>query len=101
MLDEVNIEQLHGQSFNWLTWRAGNLTEMLNLRTREDVIVSNKNTIRKYAIGWCPSESLVCRPKINEVGVMFLTKDIEWWTHFRIKEFLVCFPELKNYFNDK
>jgi len=93
------IEHFQGQSFDWLLWRAGNLTEMLNLKTREDVIISNKNTIRKHAIGWCRSENLICRQKVGEVGVMFLTGERQWWTHFRLKEFLTCFPELKNKFN--
>jgi hypothetical protein len=69
---------------------------MLKLETREDVIISNKGLIREYAIGWCHGENIVCRSKEDTIAVMFLTNEIEWWTHFEIKEFVACFPELKD-----
>lgn len=88
------MQYLNGSLFDWLAWRAGNLTECLNLRTRENVIVSNAETIRKYAIGWCHGESIVCRPKTDTIAVMFFTNEIEWWTHFTVKEFKQVFPEI-------
>jgi hypothetical protein len=90
------MEYLNGSLFDWLSWRAGNLTECLNLQTRENIIVSNSEIIRKHAIGWCRGENIVCRPKRDTMAVMFFTDEVEWWTHFTIKEFVECFPELKD-----
>lgn len=88
------MEHFHEQSFTWLTWSGGNLMKMLNIPNREEIIISNTDVIRKHAIGWCKSDNIPCRSKIGEVAVMFVTNDIEWWTHFRMNEFLICFPEI-------
>lgn len=37
-------------------------------------------------------------PKNGYIAVMFNTGEIyNWWTHLTIKEFEICFPELKEY----
>ena len=87
------MEHLHGQSFTWDVWSGGNLTEMLKIPNREETIIANSDVIRKNAIGWCKGTELVCRPKKDTVAVMFITNDIEWWTHLTTNEFLICFPE--------
>jgi len=89
------IEHYHEQSFTWDSWSGGNLTEMLNIPNRKEIILDNIDIIRKHAIGWCISDDVVCRPKKGKVSVMFLTNEIEWWTHFEMDEFIGCFPELK------
>ncbi len=91
----LQIQNFHEQTFDWLSWRSGNLLD-LSLNNREDIIVANKEKIRKYAIGWCDGENLPCRPKYKTIAVYFF-KNNEWWTHLTIKEFQICFPELKNY----
>ena len=92
------IEHFNETSFTWDIWSGGNLTDMLNISTRKEIIISNSDVIRKHAIGWCKGDDVPCRSKPNTVAVMFLTNDIEWWTHFNVDEFLGCFPELKNFF---
>jgi len=89
------MEHFHGQSFDWLAWSGGNLTEMLNIETREEIIISNAKKIRKHAIGWCRGEEIDCRPKNDTIAVMFSTNGIEWWTHFTVEEFKKCFPEIE------
>lgn len=93
------IEHYNEQSFNWLSWRYGDLTSTLNIPCREYAIISNKHILRKHAIGWCKADNIPCRPKKNCVAVMFNTGELEnFWTHLTEKEFKICFPELKKYF---
>lgn len=84
------IEHLHGTSFDWLSWQGGTLSQ-LGLISREQIILSNSNIIKKYAIGYCKGEQLLCKPKLNTVAIMFLKDDNYFWTHFTIKEFNIIF----------
>lgn len=90
------IEHYNEQSFDWLTWRNGSLINTLRIPHRTEIIVLNKEVIRKYAMGWCRADNLPCRPKIGHIAVMFNNNCLDnWWTHLTIKEFKTCFPELK------
>lgn len=88
------IPELHGESFDWLSWRNGSLINKFNIRNRYEDIVLNKQLIIKNAIGYCNAESVICRPKKGYIAVMFDTNESNfntWWTHFTIKEFNECF----------
>lgn len=80
------IQRMHGVSFNWSKWRSGCLLD-LGLLTRYKNIIEGKEIIKKYAIGYCPGESVICRPKIDRVAVMFLKDDLLFWNHLLKKEF--------------
>ncbi|MDD5589051.1 MAG: hypothetical protein PHP92_03305 [Candidatus Nanoarchaeia archaeon] len=84
------LEKMHGTSFDWLSWTGCGLLE-LEINNRKEIIINNIPIIKKYAIGYCPAEQLICRPKINEIAVMFLKEDKYFWTHFTKKEFLIVF----------
>jgi hypothetical protein len=81
------LERLDSSLFDWLTWSAGSISEMFNVRPREECLVAKGDTLRKYAIGWAPAEQIPCRPKIDCIAVMFLTDDRVWWTHLTNREF--------------
>lgn len=89
------IERMYGTSFDWLTWLNGS-PELLNLVCREKSLIKNKNILKKYAIGYCKGEELICRPRKNCYGVMFIKDDIEFWFHLRNKEFNLIFKEINN-----
>ena len=92
------IEHFNGQSFDWLTWRSGSILQIFKIPHRTYAITANADLIRKYAIGWCDATKIPCRPKIGYIAVMFNTGELyNWWTHLTIKEFEICFPELKEY----
>ena len=92
------IEHYNEQSFDWLSWRNGSLVNNLRIPHRTELIILNKNIIRKYAIGWCNAENIPCRAKKNHIAVMFYEENFNnYWTHLTIKEFKICFPELKEY----
>ena len=95
------IEHFNEQSFDWLSWRRGSLVWTLKIPHRTEIIVHNKSLIRKLAVGWCKADNLPCRPKKGYIAVMFNNNELEnWWTHLTIKEFITCFPELKEELNN-
>lgn len=81
--------------FTYDIWRAGSLTE-LRIPHREWSIRLNINMIRNMTVGYTEGFRLHFRPKPTYVAVMFFVDGRHFWTHLTIKEFLICFPELKN-----
>ena len=65
---------------------GGGLTN-LGLANRFEIFKSNINIIKKYTIGYCEGGEIMCRPKPNEVAVMFLKDGNYFWTHITKKEF--------------
>ena len=43
--------------------------------------------LQKYAVGYVRGDKPICRPKLDEVAVMFLIDDVFGWTHLRKVEF--------------
>jgi len=78
--------------FGWSSWRSGSIGEFFNIRHRKASIVAAAKLLRSHAIGWCKGENLPCRPKANNIAVMFALEDgREFWTHFRNDEFQIVF----------
>jgi hypothetical protein len=73
--------------FDWSTWRAGNIWDMFKLQCHTAVLVKNGRILREYAVGWCPGERLMCRPKANNVAIMFYKDGVHFWFHLRKHEF--------------
>jgi len=84
------LPKMHGTSFDWLSWRGEGIIR-LGVTQREAIIISNANIIKKYAIGFCNGEEIVCRPKKDCKAVMFLKDNEEFWTHLTNKEFDIIF----------
>jgi hypothetical protein len=89
----MGIPRMDSSRFDWLTWRSGSILEVFNVYNRTPSIVASSLLLRKYAIGWCHSENVPCRPKIGYISVMFLTDDREWWTHITKEEFEIVFND--------
>ena len=85
------LEKMESSLFDWQTWRAGGLTELVKL-CRFDNIIRNREIIKKYAVGWCRGESVPCRAK-NEIAVMYFKEGRHFWSHLRTKEFNIIFEE--------
>lgn len=90
------IEELAPYYFTFEYWRAGSLTEF-GIETRTYSIELNRRIIREYAIGYLEGRKLWVRPKEDTIAVMFFAFDKHFWTHLTIKEFELCFPELKDF----
>ena len=95
-MKEFHIEYYNGQSFDWLSWKAGTLLDVFGIENREYSVVKNRDMIRKYAVGWCESDNIPCRPKVSHMAVMFEYESNRFWTHLTMKEFKICFPEVEN-----
>lgn len=91
------IEHYHEQSFDWISWRGGSVTEMFGIRHRFEPLYRNGDIIRQYAIGWCGADNIPCRPKQGYIAVMFETDFRRWWTHFTVKEFDAIFNKEANH----
>lgn len=89
-----DIEEMPPYNFTFEYWRAGSLA-VFGIQTRTYSIAQNRNTIRKYAIGYLKGEKLWVRSKENTVAVMFFYKEDHFWTHLTIEEFNICFPGLQ------
>jgi len=83
---------LNHELFTWSRWRSGSLAEF-NIPTKFEFITSvfGKRVLREHAVGWCKADNLLCRPKPNEIAVMFFNEGHHFWTHLRIKEFKEIF----------
>jgi hypothetical protein len=80
------IQELDGTLFDWLTWRNGSPLDVFGIECRSYDLERNADTLRRYIIGWCSAEQVLCRPKIKNIAVMFLKNDHYFWFHFRNPE---------------
>ena len=85
------IEKIPFDNFCWSRWRNFDLYFCEKIICRGYDVIAHRNILRKYAIGYCEAESLVCRPKINCFAVMFLKDDVLSWCHLTKNEFNVIF----------
>ena len=79
---------MYADSFDWHRWRLGiKVWRELGVACRRQDIIDKKDVLRKYAIGYIPGHKLFCRPKENNIAVMFLVDDEFQWCHFTNEEF--------------
>jgi len=87
------MERLDSSYFDWLTWRCGNPVELFSIACRSDELQAGSGVLQRYAVGWCPSEEVPCRPKTDHVSVMFCKDGSYGWFHLRRQEFEEIFCE--------
>ena len=85
------LAKMDSSLFDWLLWRSGTPLDVFGIACRTADLVAKRELIRKYAIGWCPAERPVCRPKMNNMAVMFDVNGRVFWFHLRKHEFDVIF----------
>lgn len=88
------MESINPVYFDWSTWRRFD-SSILNIPHNYYTLTSNdgKRMIKKYAIGYCEAEKLICRPKLDHMAIMFEKDGENCWTHITDKEFSVIFGE--------
>lgn len=90
----IGLPRWDSSLFEWVTWRSGSITEVFNIPHRYPTITENADLLRKYAVAWCPSDMVPCRPKVGYISVMFELDDgRQFWTHLTEREFLKVFPD--------
>jgi hypothetical protein len=82
---------MDGSIFDWLLWRNGNPLDIFGIVCRTVDFVRKRELLRKHAIGWCPAEKTICRPKLENVAVMFDVNGHVFWFHLRQHEFDAIF----------
>lgn len=91
-MEEMKLKKLDASLFTWSNWKAGSIHD-LGLQCRYFSITSlrGKEILKKYAIGFCKGENLLCRPKKNEIALMCFFEKEHFWFHLRKKEFTEVF----------
>jgi hypothetical protein len=77
------MREIDSSIFDWLTWRADNLWFAFKIQYHTNALLASQEILRRYAVGWCRGERLLCRPKIGTIAVMFYKDGVYFWTHFR------------------
>jgi len=82
------MKRLDSSLFDWLTWRNGNPLDVFDLPCRTSELTSSRGRwlLREHAVGWCPAESVPCRPKVGQIAVMFFKDGNLFWFHLRKHE---------------
>lgn len=95
----IVIPQFESSLFDFSLWRAGSPVDLfgIRLRSRTADICSplGSSILCQYAIGYCLAERIPCRPKSNEVAVMFYKDREYFWFHLRRHEFDRVFHETR------
>lgn len=89
----MKLERMHSTSFDWQTWRSGSIAD-LGIPCRKECIINKGKIIKQYAIGYLESESLYCRPKIDQIAIMLLKDNNQFWFHLRKDEFISIFGDI-------
>lgn len=83
---DEKLHEIDSSLFDWSTWRADNLWSAFRIQCRTNAMLASQEILRRYAMGWCHGEHLLCRPKIDNIAVMFYKDGVYFWTHFRREE---------------
>lgn len=85
------LEYLDECLFTWSRWRSGSPVDIGIVPFKESYIISNRDNINKFSVGYCDAEKLICRPKTNHKAIMFFKEDEHFWFHITNKEFVRVF----------
>lgn len=89
-ITSTSIPKIDSSQFYWSRWRAGSI-QSLGVPCRKESLTSTLGRVilSKHAVGWCYSETLPCRPKANQFGIMCFDfdKNEHFWFHLRRDEF--------------
>lgn len=89
------LPKLDSSAFDWHTWRNGSIVDFgLAPAHRTPILLQFRDSVRRYAVGYCEGESLSCRPKLGHKAVMFLVNETFFWTHLTDFEFAAIFGEV-------
>jgi len=94
----IGIPELSPECFTWSRWRRGSIADFIPA-ARYDILITPevKKEFRKYAIGWCGSDKLFCRPKEKEIALMIFKNGEHSWFHLRQNEFMEIFNKNMNH----
>ena len=83
---DIPLPKTDSSLFEWNLWRAGSIHDLITGPCRTMNIVSQRDLIKKYAVGWCKGESVTSRPKCGETTLMVHKDEKHFWFHLRNNE---------------
>ncbi|MFA5377883.1 MAG: radical SAM protein [Dehalococcoidia bacterium] len=95
-LENISLDKLPADSFSLSRWRNGteNIKSLVG-SWRYSNIVSGAKKIREIAAGWIYADELVCRPKSENIALMFKIQDELGWIHLRSNELWEIYREFQ------
>lgn len=84
----ATIPLLGADSFNWLDWLA---KDLFDFKWRTNSIIQHKGDLNKFALGWIWGNDLFCRPKQDNIAVLFEKNGDRFWSHLWVSEFVQTF----------
>lgn len=89
---QTKIPKLDSSLFVWEKWSAGSVHDFGIEHFRYNNLNEYKDKLLKNLKGYCFGEELLCRPKENEVALMYEKENgILFWFHIRNSEFFEIF----------
>lgn len=89
---QTNVPKLDSTLFTWDIWSAGSIHDFGIEHFRYNNLKEHKNKLLNGIKGYCFGEELSCRPKENEVALMYEKDDgTLFWFHIRNSEFYEIF----------
>lgn len=89
--NQTIVPKLNSSLFTFETWQAGSVHDFMIEHFRFDSLAQHKETLSRNLKGYCFAEELPCRPKTNEVALMYEYEDKTFWFHIRNSEFIELF----------
>jgi len=86
-----SIPRIDETEFDWFRWRQGSPRDLFGISCHSGELIKSRARLREFAVGWCPGECLICRPKLNTVAVMFFKDGRHSWFHLFTHEFYKIF----------
>lgn len=85
------VPMLDSTLFTYDIWEAGSVHDFGIEHFRFDNLQYHKSKFKKNLLGYCFAEKLNCRPKENEVALMYESNGKKFWFHIRNSEFIELF----------
>lgn len=92
IVKQNKVPHIDSTLFTYDIWNAGSVHDLGIEHFRFENLEDHKEKIKENLIGFCFGEELACRPKENEVALMYEKEDgTKFWFHIRNSEFVEIF----------
>lgn len=85
---QEKVPRLSSELFTYDIWQRGSIHSFGIDHFRTENVHEHAPKFRNNVVGYCPGESLNCRPKINETALMCEYEGERFWFHVRNIEFV-------------
>lgn len=91
IMQQSVVNKIGSDGFTWDSWSAGSIHDFGIDHFRFDNCATYKDTVSRGLVGYCFAEELQCRPKTNNVALMYEVDGVSFWFHVRNDEFYEMF----------